>query len=55
MPHHLVPKGQGTPQQDGMPGSDHPCGGAHRLHILHHLHSEGKLQAMPVFGSLWPQ
>ena len=25
MPQHLAPKGQGTPQQDGMPGSDHPC------------------------------
>ena len=24
MPHCLVPEGQGTPQQDGMPGSDHP-------------------------------
>ena len=25
MPHCLAPKDQGTPQQDGMPGSDHPC------------------------------
>ena len=25
MPHCFAPKGQGTPQQDGMPGSDYPC------------------------------
>ena len=55
MPHCLVPKGQGTPQQDGMPGSDHPCKWAHGLGILHYLHSEGKWQAMPVLGSPWPQ
>ena len=55
MPHCLVPKGQGTPQQDGMPGSDHPCRQAHAHGVLHHLCSEGKWQAMPVLGSLWPQ
>ena len=25
MPHHLMSKGQGAPQQDGMPRHDHPC------------------------------
>ena len=55
MPQCLEPKGQGTPQQDGMPGSDHPCRLAHRLGILHYLCSEGKWQAKPVLGSPWPQ
>ena len=55
MPHCLVPKGQGTPQQDGTPGSYHLCRQADGLGILHYLHSEGKWQAMPVLGSLWPQ
>ena len=55
MPHHLVPKGQGTPWQDGMPRSDHLCRWAHGLGILLYLHSEGKWQAMPVLGSPWPQ
>ena len=55
MPHCLVPKGQGTPQQDGMPGSNYPCRWAHRLGILHYLCSEGKWWAMPVLGSPWPQ
>ena len=54
MPHCLVPEGQGTPWQDGTPGSDHPCRWAHRLGILHYLHSEGKWWAMPVLGSPWP-
>ena len=51
MPHCLVPIVQGTPQQDGMPGSDHLCRQAHGLGILHYLHSEGKWQAMSVLGS----
>ena len=51
MPHHLVPKGQGTPQQDGMPWSYHLCRQANGLGILHCLHSEGKWQAMSVLGS----
>ena len=55
MPHCLAPEGQGTPQQDRMPGNDHPCRWAHRLGILHYLCSEGKWQAMPVLGSPWPQ
>ena len=55
MPHHLVPEGQGTPQQHGMPGSYHPCRWANRLGILHYLCSEGKWQATPVLGSPWPQ
>ena len=25
MPHHLMSKGQGAPQQDGTPWCDHPC------------------------------
>ena len=55
MPHHLAPKGQGAPQQDGMPGSDHPCRWTHALGILYYLCSESKWQATPVLGSLWPQ
>ena len=52
MPHCLVPEGQGTPQQDGTPGSDRPCRQANGLGILHYLHSGDKWQAMPVLGSL---
>ena len=55
MPHHLVPKGQGTPWQDAMPGSDHLSRWANGLDILHYLHSEGKWKAMPVLGFPWPQ
>ena len=54
-PHCLVPKGKGTPWKDKICGSDHPCRWAHGLGILHYLCSEGKGQAMPVLGSLWPQ
>ena len=55
MPQCLAPKGQGTPQQDGMSGCDHPCRWTNRLGILHYLCSEGKWWAMCVLGSPWPQ
>ena len=55
MPHCLMSKGQGAPQQDGMPRHDHPCRWTNRLGILHYLHPEGKWQAMSVPGSPWPQ
>ena len=55
MPHHLTSKGQGAPQQDGMPRHDDPCRRTNRLGILHYLHPEGKGQAMSVLGSLLPQ
>ena len=55
MPHHLMSKGQGAPQQDGMPRCDHPCRWTNGLGILNYLHPEGKWQAMSVLGSLWPQ
>ena len=55
MTHLLMTKGQGAPQQNGMHGSDHPCGPAHRLGIINHLCPESKWQAMSVFRSLWPQ
>ena len=55
MPNHLMAKGQGAPQQDGMPRHDHPCRWTNRLGILYHLCPEGKWQAMSVLGSLWPQ
>ena len=43
MPHCLAPKGQGTPQQNGKPGSDHPCRWTHGLGILHYLCSERQM------------
>ena len=55
MPHHLTSKGQGAPQQDGMPRHDLPCRWTNGLGILHYLHPEGKWQAMSVLGSPWPQ
>ena len=55
MPQCLASKGQGTPWQDGMLRSDHPCRQTHGLGVLNHLCPEGKWQATPVFGSLWPQ
>ena len=55
MPHHLMSKGQGTPEQDGMPRYDHPCRWTNRLGIPHYLHSEGKWQAMSVPGFPQPQ
>ena len=55
MPHFPTSKGQGTPIQNGMHGSDHPCKPAHGLGIINHLHPEGKWWATSVFRSLWPQ
>ena len=55
MPHCLASKGQGTPWQDGMPGSDHPCRWAHGLGVLNLLHPEGQWWATSVFRSPWPQ
>ena len=55
MPHHLTPKGQGAPWQDGMPRHDHPCRWTNGLGILHYLCPEGKWQATSVPGSVWPQ
>ena len=55
MPHHLMSKGQGAPQQNGAHGSDYPCGPAHRLGIINYLHSESKWWAMSAFISPWPQ
>ena len=52
MPHFLTSKVQGAPQQDGMPGSDHPCRPAHGLGVINHLHPESKWQVMSVFRSL---
>ena len=54
MPYCLLPEGQGTPQQDRMPGPYHPCRWANGLGILHYLCSEGKWQATSVLGSPWP-
>ena len=54
MAHCLASKSRGTPQEDGTPGSDHPCKWALRLGVLNQLCWEGKWWAMPVFRSLWP-
>ena len=51
----LMSKGQGTPQQDGMPRCDYPCRWTYGLGILNSLCSEGKWWATSMLGSLWPQ
>ena len=55
MPHLLTSEGQRASWQNGMHGSDHPCGPAHRLCVINHLHPENKWWATSVFRSLWPQ
>ena len=51
----LTSKGQGAPQQDGMPRHDHLCRWTNGLGILNYLHPEGKWWATSVLGSPWPQ